>query len=475
MPPKMKKIFLSVFLSTAFLFAGTNTPGHIGFGDSATYFRIRGTIGDSLSVSRFTNTAQNDKHIENSVFANLYVNGAILRNFTFRASASVMSDWTNRLYADPGYNPYNGIPFNVQGDKERTWDYFTASSEYDIRGVAKVMGGIDYIAFGPARRNKLTLRGSDNPYRPWMDSTDRISMPAPTPYFGYELKIGPVTYTQYSGKLYHDKHKDKFFHAHRLNLALPFDIDFGISETLVYGSTVERANTNPNLDADSTDRHFQWLYAAPFVPYIFAQHYTGDLENTGLGFDIRVRTIRNWEFYGEMFWDDMKKVTSMFDDSWWGNKWAASIGIATDKRKIGPILFSYNSEFTWIEPWVYTHHKGMGYTYLHYGQSLGSNLGPNSREFFTQIKAEYKVFEFRVSMASVAKDSSFGGNIEDIHTPYDRTDRKYLSSRTTKRYGEYGLGLRIVPCEWLFADYVQTFYTGDFRGYRASGKLGVTW
>lgn len=470
----MIRFFLAVLcLTVASAFAAV--PGHIGFGDSATYFRIRGTLADSVSVSHFKDANPIDRHTENSLFVQLYVNGALARNFTFEASASVMSDQTSRSYTDPGYNPYNGIPFNVQSNDSRTWDYFTARSDYVWKDLVHVMGGIDYLSFGPARRNKLALRGSDSPYRPWMDSTDHISRPAPTPFFGYEISIGPVTYTQYSGKLYHDKHKDKYFHAHRLNLSLPASIDFGISETLVYGSTVEGANTNPNQDADSTDRSFEWLYAAPFVPYIFAQHFTGDLENTGLGFDISVRTIPNWEIYGEMFWDDMKKPTSMFDDSWWGNKWAASVGIATDKRKIGPVLLSYNSEFTWIEPWVYTHHKGAGYAYNHYGQSFGSNLGPNSREFYTEIKIEHDWLEVKLFASSVAKDTAFGGNILDIHTPFDRTDRDYLAKETTLRYGEYGFDFRVSPFEWIFAGGGMSLFAGDYRGYRFTGTLGVSW
>lgn len=473
----MIRTFQAIFLSTVFLLtaAFAAEPGHIGFGDSATFFRVRGTLADSVSVTQFKNAPQSDRHTENSLFVNLFVNGAIAKNFTFEASASVMSDRTSRTYYDPGYNPYNGIPYNVQSNSSRTWDYFTARSDYDWQGIVHLMGGIDYLSFGPARRNKLTLRGSDSPYRPWMDSTDHISKPAPTPFFGYEFSIGPVTYTQYAGKLYHDKHKDKYFHAHRLNMSLPAKIDFGISETLIYGSTVERASSNPNHDADSTDREFQWLYAAPFVPYIFAQHYTGDLENTGLGFDVRIRTIPNWEIYGEMLWDDMKKPTSMFDDSWWGNKWAASIGLATDKRKIGPVLLSYNSEFTWIEPWVYTHHKGAGYAYNHYGQSFGSNLGPNSREFYTEIQIEYDVLAVKFFASSVAKDTAFGGNILDIHTPFDRTDRNFLAKETTFHYGEYGFHVRYAPFEWIFAGAGASLFVGDYRGYRFNGTLGVTW
>ena len=473
----MKRSFLFAFLSFAIcaLSAFAVEPGHIGFGDSSAYFRIRGTLGDSVSVSRFTNTDQDDKHVENSLFVNLYINGAITQNFAFHASASVMSDRTTRTYEDKAYNPYNGIPYNVQSPSSRTWDTFTAASEYRFNENIRMMGGVDYLSWGPARRNKLTLRGADHNYRPWMDSTDRIAIPAPTPYFGYEFEIGPVTYTQYAGKLYHDKHKGKYFHAHRLNLELPWNIDFGLSETIVYGSTVEAKDSNPNEDADSTNRGFEWIYAAPFIPYLFCEHYTGDLENTSISFDVSVKTIPNWEIYGELLWDDMKTPTSMFNDSWWGNKWAASLGLGTDNRQIGPILLSYYSEFTWIEPWVYTHHKGAGYTYTHYGQSFGSNLGPNSREFYTEVRAAYKDLEMKLFASNVAKDTAFGGNLYDIHTPYDPTDRTYLADKTTLHYHELGFGIKFTPLEWLWANYSQSFYLGDYEGYRMSGNLGVTW
>ena len=97
---------------------------------------------------------------------------------------------------------------------------------------------------------------------------------------------------------------------------------------------MEAASTIPTGTLDSSDRHFEWVYAMPFMSYVFAQHYLGDLDNTGLSFDISVKTLPHWEFYGEMLWDDMKKVTSMFDDSWWGNKWGASVGLTPLFKKV---------------------------------------------------------------------------------------------------------------------------------------------
>ena len=64
----------------------------------------------------------------------------------------------------------------------------------------------------------------------------------------------------------------------------------GFGETIVYGSTEEAAGTNPNRDARQLRPPFRRVYAMPFVPYVFAQHYLGDLDNTGLSFNISVKT-----------------------------------------------------------------------------------------------------------------------------------------------------------------------------------------
>lgn len=159
----------------------------------------------------------------------------------------VSNDKMSHDYIDNFYDPYDRLPYNHQGKDSRTWDTFTARSEYHT-SFSKLMGGI--------------------------------------------------------------------------------------GETIVYGSSVEAAGTNPNRDARQPRPQFRRVYAMPFVLYVFAQHYLGDLDNAGLSFDINVKTLPHWEFYGEMLWDDMKKGTSMFDDSWWGNKWSASVGLTPLFKKV---------------------------------------------------------------------------------------------------------------------------------------------
>ena len=163
----------------------------------------------------------------------------------------------------------------------------------------------------------------------------------------------------------------------------------------------------------------------------------------------------------------------MFDNSWWGNKWAASVGIARDSIHLGPALFSWLTEYTRIEPWVYTHHKGGGYTYAHYNQPLGNNLGPNSQELYTELSSQISFVELSIFASMVAKDLAFGSNIRDIHTPESSTDKHFLNSKTAMRYQELGATLKFTPWEFISIVSGYSRFLGDYKGFsaRASGCL----
>ena len=332
---------------------------HIVFTDSARHHQVNigAQLVDSLAITNLTNAPT---HYDNSASVRLFLNGHFTERFLFNASVKVSTDHTNKEIYDNFYNPSEGIPYNKQSDNKRTWDIFAANASYDLDAV-RLLAGFDYLSMGPARRNHVILRGEQNNYRPWQDSTSHIYEPAPTPYFGYQFELGPIVYSQYAMKLFEKKNFGKYMHVHRLDLNLPKNITLGLSETALYGSTTEEF-PNPNEDTDSTGREFEWAYVIPFIPYVFQEHLQGDQDNISLAFDLSVKTIPHWEFYGELLWDDMKSPTSMFDDGWWGNKWATSVGVARDSLKLGSTLWNWYLEYTRVEPWVYTHHKGGGYT-----------------------------------------------------------------------------------------------------------------
>lgn len=462
-------LFLCLLAQAAFAFE----ENHISFQDSARDYQlnIHAQLVDSMAVTNLTNAPT---HYDNSMSVRLFLDGQFTQAFQYAARVKVSTDYTNRDIAGNFYNPNEGIPYNKQSENRRTWDIFAANASYNLAPLT-LMAGFDYLTWGPARHNHVILRGEQSNYRPWQDSSSRIPDPAPTPYFGYQFEIGPIVYTQYAAKLFEKKNFGKYLHAHRLDLNLPKNITLGLSETSLYGSTTENAGTNPNLDADSTDRDFEWAYVIPFVPYVFQEHLQGDQDNISLAFDLSVKTIPGWEFYGELLWDDMKSPTSMFDDGWWGNKWAATVGVARDGLRLGPATVDWYGEYTRIEPWVYTHHKGGGYTYASYAQSLGSDLGPNAQEIHSELSAEIGFVRGTLVAGAVAKDTAFGGNLTDIHGPDDATDKKFLNDKSTLKYQELGGILSLEPWNWVSVRAGYTRFFGDYEGYRAYGVGTLQW
>ena len=464
------------------LFLSVYASAHITIADSARNKEVN-IHAQLLDTAAVTNFADAPTHYANSAAVVLGADGYFTEALQFRAQVKIFTEHTTRHIIDHFYNPNEGLPYNKQSKTKKTRDMFTASVSYELP-VATLMAGFDYIQWGPARRNHVILRGDQNNYRPWQDSSSRVSDPAATPYFGYQFELGPVVYTQYAMRLFEKKNASKYIHAHRLDLKLPANIKLGISETAMYGTTTEGAGFNPNEDADSTGREFEWAYVIPFVPYVFEEHIMGDLDNNSIAFDLSVKTIPHWEFYGELLWDDMKTPTSMFDDSWWGNKWAASIGIARDSLPLGKTFWSFYTEYTRVEPWVYTHHKGGGYTYASYAQSLGTDLGPNSQEIYAELMGEYTfdqgllkgaVLKGVLQGSAVAKDTAFGGKITDIHTPESPTDKKFLSETTTHRYLELGGRIEFMPRRWMSVRVGYSRFFGDYEGYHATAAGSVQW
>ena len=472
----MKRIFSTFLLCSLAAFArnaGDPTETHFSFADTAKDYQlnIRAQLVDSVAMTNLTNAPT---HYDNSMSVLLFLDGQFTSALWFDARVKISTDYTNRDIAFNYYTPIEGIPFNKQSENKRTWDLFAANVNYQLKPV-RLMAGFDYLEWGPARHNHVILRGERNIYRPWQDSSSRIFDPAPTPYFGYQFAIGPVTYTQYAAKLFEKKNAGKYMHAHRLDFALPKNITLGFSETSIYGTTTEPAGTNLNEDGDSTGREFEWAYVIPFLPYVFQEHLQGDQDNISLAFDVSVKTIPHWEFYGELLWDDMKLPTSMFDDSWWGNKWATSVGIARDSLRFANALWEGFVEYTRVEPWVYTHHKGGGYSYRSYAQSLGTDLGPNSQEIHAELSSTFTFVKASLWAGAIAKDTAFGGNITDIHGPEDSTGKKFLNDKTTLKYRELGGSIGISPWSWMSFRTGYTRFFGDYEGFRATATGSLQW
>ena len=184
-----KWTFLSALALASSAFSAEMTH-HITFSDSAhtKELNINVQFMDSVAVTNLTNAKT---HYDNSMSVRLFANGKFTDKFLFDTRVKISTDYTNRYINFNYYNPDEGIPFNKQSENKRTWDLFAANVSYDLKPV-QLLAGFDFLEWGPARRNHVILRGERNIYRPWQDSSSRISDAAPTPYFGYQFKLGPI-------------------------------------------------------------------------------------------------------------------------------------------------------------------------------------------------------------------------------------------------------------------------------------------
>ncbi len=430
--------------------------------DGERFAKLNLFLKDSLQVEKFNKDS--DYRIQNTVTVGLFLSGLAMPNLSFDAFAEVNTDIKSGvIYSPHSYEPYLGYPYG-EIDNGRTWDFFRARTDWQAMPYFKISCAYDYISFGPARHNKLALRGGDFHWRSIQDTSEYawIKRPVPTPFVAFELNLDFVSYSQYTVQLKDKKDYRKYLHAHRLGFEILDNLSVGLTETIVYGEEKEEP------------RSMEIIYLIPFVPYLFAQSYGGDRENTGMSADFSWKLFNRFELYGELFIDDLNTVTSFFDESWWGNKWAASIGVAIDSAKIGIFNWDYNFEYTRIEPWVYTHHKGSGYNYSHFGNSLGSDLGPNSREIYNRFGVSYKDFlKLDLSVSAVAKDTAFGSQMGDIHKQEDPTDKKYLNPKSTLHYQEYGAAILFKPFSVWNIGVKQYLIFGEYKGNRTEVFSGV--
>lgn len=404
----------------------------------------------------------------------LKLDGELPHNLSYDASAQISEDRSSNPFLLHTYHPNDGLPYNVQTEKRRTWDTFTGSLQYS-GGWLELSTGIDFIKQGPAERNPLLFSGAHAPWRPWHHGASKIEAKAPILHGTFVLHAGALSYTQTTGSLQHTVGYDKFFHNHRLQFRNE-RLTLGLGEEIIYGSTISTEHfENP---ADSSERSLMVGYTLPFIPYFFAEHYFGDRDNSAIYLDFSLlpfqhAALKSFEFYGEFLIDDLKTPTSLFDEKWWGNKWAWSGGIRN--RHKGSIPWGWGWEYTRIEPWVGTHHKGGGYDVSHYGTPLGSDLGPNSQEHWFHIDFEPQIIgKISLFHSSVWKGSDRGSQIEDIHNYLiDGNKKKFLDPNHRIRWNEFGIewNRSITPYAAIYGSC--SHLRGEYKGWRGSIALQV--
>ena len=288
-------------------------------------------------------------------------------NLSYYSEVSVWTEYrSDTTFHKSSYQPYDGNPYNLTGDRVKT---SSIRSSDLIRGGISYKGdrvdletAVDYLRQGPAVFYPLIFSGDGSPVT----------------FFRARMDLVAFEYVHTFGLLRTQKDKPKYFYTHRLDFPLFKDkVIVGINEVIINGSTAEKAQADSLKEKYyGEERDWEWVYMIPFVPYTFAEHYLGDRDNAVLSFDLSISFPQQFRWYIEFFLDDIASLLTIFGDDF-GNKWALTAGA----QFFGTLLkrdLTVSLEYSRIEPWVYTHFYGGSHRYSHYGQSLGSSMGPNS-------------------------------------------------------------------------------------------------
>lgn len=322
---------------------------------------------------------------------------------SFFSEVDVWTEYrSDTLFRPSSYQPHDGIPHNLYGRADsshlRSSDILRGGIGYR-GGILDIETAVDRLRTGPAVHYPLTFSG----YTP------------PLTYLRGRLDLSRVRYIHAFGLLKSRKDKRKYFYTHRLEVPLMGGrFRLGINEVVINGSTTDEAGDPLRPEYYGEERDWEWVYMIPFVPFAFAEHYLGDRDNAALSFDIDVRQPAGFRWYLEFFLDDISAPWTIFSDDY-GNKWALTVG----GQYFGHLLqreTTVSMEYCRVEPWVYTHFYGGSHRYTHFGESLGSPLGPNSDALV--VSAEARVFDrhtFGLRLHNTRTNAATrGGSIRDV-------------------------------------------------------------
>lgn len=195
----------------------------------------------------------------------------------------------------------------------------------------------------------------------------------------------------------------RYLAGHRLDVLLFDRIQMGIYETIVYGG-----------------RDVESAYLNPFLVYHVMEHHLGDLDNNTLGYDVAIRLAEGLKLSAEVFIDDLSINRSL--GTYWGNKLAYMAGIHwIPPHPIRNIEFV--ATYTRIDPFVYTHHDSVN-IYTHYGESIGSRLGPNAERYLARIL--FRPYRDLFMTMSANYDRKGKGDIFTAHTFADGEYKGFL-------------------------------------------------
>jgi len=212
----------------------------------------------------------------------------------------------------------------------------------------------------------------------------------------------------------------KYMAMHHLSVNITKNVNIGIFESVMF----RRENT------------FELQYLNPIIFYRSVEQALGSPDNAFIGFDFKINIPKHVQIYSQFLLDEFNfskefstpgksKIYSLFHPrKWWGNKFAAQLGIKYIDA-FGVDHLDLQLEANIARPYTYSHYDTVT-SWTHYNQPLAHPLGANFKEIIFQIKYQ-PIQQFNISSrfiyANKGEDddtTNWGGNPFKVYGTFER-------------------------------------------------------
>jgi hypothetical protein len=314
---------------------------------------------------------------------------------------------------------------------------FLGSNEYGkLRTHDWVEGGLEAQALGIRVQSGLfPVRWGSQPIEPMFLSGIAEAMPMTQA----STQIGPIEATVLGARLLGDTFAERrLLYAHRYRYRGQ-KVSFAWSEAVI-----------------SVDRDLEPLYLVPVLPHIFVEHYLGDPDNRQMDMELEWRARPDLQVGAELFLDDLQNYLGFFSKGW-GNKWGLSLGL-TARDWTGPRTLD-QFQITRIEPWTGGNSSAVlpgapRNLPVHFGASLGSQLGPNSLQLRWKHRQDLSErWSWFANTNASWKGTTPGSSIDDQN--WRDSSGTYVVAWPDKKWLDGNLARKIsvdLGGEWRFAN-----------------------
>ncbi|XZF13551.1 hypothetical protein ACTHGU_17360 [Chitinophagaceae bacterium MMS25-I14] len=266
---------------------------------------------------------------------------------------SYVKAWTDMHQAVPGADYY-------QTPSDKTYDYLLARGYIDFAAVkdhVNVTFGYDKHFIGDGMRSLFLSDFSSG--ATFLRLSTKIWK---LNYQNLYLELTPQYERGADQQLPH-----KYATIHHLSINATKWLNIGLFESVIF---------------DRTDR-YSFDYMIPVIFYRAVERSNGSPDNENMGLNFKAIVAKHFQFYGQLFLDELRTKELFGGKGWWGNKFGIQLGgkyfdAFTVKN------LNLQGEINIVRPYTYSHSDTIA-NYTNYNQPLAHPLGASFAELIGKI------------------------------------------------------------------------------------------